>query len=1599
MLLGFLSGALMAIGQPANDACKDAAEIVVPDQGFAVGHFTGTKVFVDDATREVGEKCDQSLHDLGNCDKTIWYKFSIATTRDVSVTLSQTDSAIPQIFAGFTVYRVENCDYHQGNISEQLVPLAKFGSSGNKCLNNGTYYIQVSAKSRAMGELWVELDVQKRLAETYDDHRTPYDFGLLVNKRKEFAIDYTCLSVEPEELSVAPGKEFSKSGWMRVGFPSNSINSYIDIYANPAIYAYRLFYGQPTMDSLKSTKPFIRPPTEQGYQARIYEKVCETVDTAVYVQFLFNASEGGIWVYTAGYVETKDDWNTPDKPLKIDIYNGYKKTFEKYLDCSGFLADHKCKNVIPEEYLVYFPWADVTDTLTYASYIVFDSKDLGLAALTYRDARGYSYALAAYLYEGNVEKDCNLTEIWSGSISSGHQFCLDSGVYTLVLVRESHTSSGNYIKLDIKKTRQDQNIRHYSHTDPWFIGNVRPSTNKFIYGSHSAHIYSQDTTVSIGNYQDTGRFVFYEIYMEEDGGFVFDDRSIIFDSRIFQGRFSDNTISEISGMDYNDGESINCWDYTKGYYTIVCHMDTISTPWSTPCNLPVCDMRITPRTLCPAGLRNYEPDLANPVNGGNDLLSNSSKKDGNSYVYNLDICWDCSSETTKFPAIGCTRVVPYVYDSIFHFFTFYIAQNSEIVTPVYNYLYEGDATIDPGICADSNNLIDPCRNGNVYCNLKGGKTYTLVITHYDNHVHKLIATPHIKSPNDFAINSYDFGHLKGSETLTSQALPITCHATATPTDPCANKNGVSCYWRQDFVYQFPDTLNRLRYVQRRNLWYTFTVSDATEVVVTALTDGYCKEQLAVYLYRGAYNEDFTRVLSAGLDSTESGLQYIVSNKYRDNNCNTNSVRFTNAGCTENRYFILLESGTEISRNYQIVVTRIPKNGYSNDGDLCPNAISKTTDKPGSYQLKCENICHTYGNSPFEDSTNQELRSSWFKIEITKPGKYDISFRYLNGINIQEFSIYAGNCGALTKVARLNDMFSYFTLSCMGKGSYYIQAIAEHTNLGTLNFGVDIKEGSSDCAPYDFDQPIAQFDVLGGCANDSIELKNLSPQGDDMEYRWYINGKLAGTTLNYHLLRSDPGIVPGKNEFKLIVSNTQSGLSDTIVNVYRNDTTSYFMKIPRPIGYRCHDTLVLSPVTNYPYRMNYEWGPPYTFKDPYSPEQSVTQLRYKKITLTGKSDNCVFHDTLILEAPMSSGIFKDTSICGNNLGLKYKLSGYYSFIVNGKRIDEPYFEVNDTGTYYIQFYTAGCTFIDTMRVNQGSDYEHIEVMDSTVICPGDSVTIGQKEDLLSYAWSNGSEEKFITVNSPGRYILNGDREVCNGLTYTVDVKEDSIVSDFLDDMEVCAGEWFRFTNPDPRFTLVNRQPAADSFIVNAPQLIKITLGDKYCTSLDSALVSPIARENMMFDSTFCIDKGSLTLDARRALTYDWLGQNYFDRFYDVSEYGIYTVARENEQGCKDTITFTVTSDCPAIFYVPNAFSPENEDGLNDLFGPVIFGAYKNYEMLIANRWGEVIYYTTESRPWDGYYMGERVQLGAYLVIIRVNSVRGTEMYKGTVTVVR
>lgn len=132
-----------------------------------------------------------------------------------------------------------------------------------------------------------------------------------------------------------------------------------------------------------------------------------------------------------------------------------------------------------------------------------------------------------------------------------------------------------------------------------------------------------------------------------------------------------------------------------------------------------------------------------------------------------------------------------------------------------------------------------------------------------------------------------------------------------------------------------------------------------------------------------------------------------------------------------------------------------------------------------------------------------------------------------------------------------------------------------------------------------------------------------------------------------------------------------------------------------------------------------------------------------------------------------------------------------------------------------------------------------------------------------------------------------------------------------------------------------------------------------------------------------------------------GENLIHTYADTGEY-IVTQIVISEYGCIDSIKKTVIIGPDWTFYIPNAFTP-NEDGINDFYNGKGYGI-KEYALIIFDRWGNLIARIDDinSKGWNGTVepYSEPCQIDTYVYKVALTDVFDKRhYYTGTFHLVR
>jgi gliding motility-associated-like protein len=133
-------------------------------------------------------------------------------------------------------------------------------------------------------------------------------------------------------------------------------------------------------------------------------------------------------------------------------------------------------------------------------------------------------------------------------------------------------------------------------------------------------------------------------------------------------------------------------------------------------------------------------------------------------------------------------------------------------------------------------------------------------------------------------------------------------------------------------------------------------------------------------------------------------------------------------------------------------------------------------------------------------------------------------------------------------------------------------------------------------------------------------------------------------------------------------------------------------------------------------------------------------------------------------------------------------------------------------------------------------------------------------------------------------------------------------------------------------------------------------------------APVPGHFLSADTSICSNE-SLTINAKSGYrNYIW-SDNTSGQTITIKQPGLYYLEVTDDNNCVGTDSILVNAKkCGLGFHIPSAFTP-NHDGRNDLFRPLLYGNIIAYKFAIYNRWGQVVFESSDpSKGWDGNFNG-------------------------------
>ena len=223
-----------------------------------------------------------------------------------------------------------------------------------------------------------------------------------------------------------------------------------------------------------------------------------------------------------------------------------------------------------------------------------------------------------------------------------------------------------------------------------------------------------------------------------------------------------------------------------------------------------------------------------------------------------------------------------------------------------------------------------------------------------------------------------------------------------------------------------------------------------------------------------------------------------------------------------------------------------------------------------------------------------------------------------------------------------------------------------------------------------------------------------------------------------------------------------------------------------------------------------------------------------------------------------------------------------------------------------------------------------------------------------------------------------------------------------DRKICEGESLQANIPDGNTNLYwSDSTNGPSMAVNASGTYWVTITQEGCKQTDSVNLTfaPLPKVNLGIDSAICPGQTIMLTAGNPGATYAW-SSGESSQTVIIEKTGSYSVKVTSPDNCSASDTVKIKPGVCDI-YMSNVFTP-NGDGLNDGYGILTSTGLVKYQLQIFNRWGELIFVTTEKvKRWDGSYNGKHAPAGTYTWILGYQTVTDPQYYtrKGTVTLIR
>lgn len=439
----------------------------------------------------------------------------------------------------------------------------------------------------------------------------------------------------------------------------------------------------------------------------------------------------------------------------------------------------------------------------------------------------------------------------------------------------------------------------------------------------------------------------------------------------------------------------------------------------------------------------------------------------------------------------------------------------------------------------------------------------------------------------------------------------------------------------------------------------------------------------------------------------------------------------------------------------------------------------------------------------------------------------------------------------------------------------------------------------------------------------------------------------------------------------------------------------------------------------------------------NPEWKYSTAGNKSVRLIAGSDKGCMDTTLpkvfdLLPKPSVDLKFRDTLICVSDT-LQLRMSGPGTFtwsdnyMISNLHIAEPNVSPDYSHKYYVDQLYLGCTNRDSVLIRV-IDHVDLGISPLDTICRTDEIKLSPKGNGLYFKWEPSATLDRDDIKNPlalptapsttysvrasvGKCYANASTTIVTVPYPTVDAGPDHIICS--DSLLLLSGTHNgAFFTWSPAKTLYNSQTLTPTAFPSQTTSYTLTVRDTMgCPKPVSDIVKVTVIPPVIAfagNDTSIVAGQPLLFNATGGDIYEWSpsfalsNTRIFNPSATLNSNQTYILkAITNIGSCYayDTVNIKVFKTMPDIF-VPNAFTP-NKDGINDIFMPNPVGIARLDFFQVYNRWGERVFYTSQTgKGWDGTIKGVPQNSGSFVWMAQGIDYTGKKIFrKGTVLLVR